>query len=338
MPAAERGATPSVAPSWRDRPPVALVGPDRRGPGGGRGFGATCGTAGRARPGWLPACLVVAGLALGPAAWAVPTPMPAVTAVAPGVGAPGGGTPVMITGTGFDAGPQVYFGAVAATSVAVLSATRIVAVAPSGAGTVDVTVRTANGTSAAGSVDRFTFSRAARACAPAFTDVPPDYWAAAPIYALQCAGIVSGLPDGAFLPDQAVTRAEFVKMLDRVLGLKPAPAVLPFADVPPAAWFAPYVAAAVHAGVVQGLAPTTFGPEATLTREEMAVLLARALHLSTIGAPSFGDSAEISAWAGPGVDAAVAAGYLDGFPDGDFQPLGTATRAQAAKVLAIAIP
>lgn len=317
-------ATGSRSPGSRLAPSLVRV----AGPGRGRG---------RVPAAWVPACLVAAILGVAPVASCAPAVMPAVTAVAPGVGPTGGGTAVVITGTGFDAGPQVYFGAASATSVAVLTATRIVAIAPPGSGTVDVTVRTANGTSPTGSTDQFTFRRTAQACAPAFTDVPPHYWAAAPIYELQCAGIVSGFPDGAFLPDQAITRAQFVTMLALALGLKPAAGPLPFTDVPPSAWFAPFVAAAVQADLVQGLTPTTFGPSAPLTREEMAVLLARALHLPTAGRVRFGDSAEISAWAIGGVDAAVAAGYLDGFPDGNFQPLGRATRAQAAKVLAVVL-
>jgi len=49
---------------------------------------------------------------------------------------------------------------------------------------------------------------------------------------------------------------------------------------------------------------------------------------------AFRDGAGIDAWAVPGVEEAVAAGYLHGFADGSFQPLAPATRAQAATVLA----
>jgi hypothetical protein len=97
------------------------------------------------------------------------------------------------------------------------------------------------------------------------------------------------------------------------------------------------VLAAVRAGIVGGLTPTTFGPNETLTREQMAVLLARALKLTQTATLHFGDDAAIGAWARDGVAETVVAGYIDGFPNGTFQPGGTATRAQAAKVLAMVL-
>jgi hypothetical protein len=71
-----------------------------------------------------------------------------------------------------------------------------------------------------------------------------------------------------------------------------------------------------------------------VTREQLAVLLARALRLTQVATLRFTDDGAIDAWALRGVEEAVAGGYLNGFPDGSFQPLGTATRAQAAAVLA----
>jgi hypothetical protein len=85
---------------------------------------------------------------------------------------------------------------------------------------------------------------------------------------------------------------------------------------------------------VQGTSATTFGPNDPLTREQLAVLLARALRLTGTAQLAFTDTAAIDAWAVGSVHAAVAAGYISGFPDGSFQPQGTATRAQAAKLLA----
>ena len=171
-----------------------------------------------------------------------------------------------------------------------------------------------------------------------FSDLPAGYWAKPQIDALLAAGVLSGFPDGTFQPGAAVTRAQFVKMLDIVMGLAPGPASgTGFTDVAATDWFAPYVAAAVQAGLVQGLTPTTFGPAQTVSREQLAVLLARALKLTGTQAPTFQDARAIDPYAAPAVEAAVAAGYLSGFPDGTFQPQGPSTRAQAAKVLAMAI-
>ena len=83
---------------------------------------------------------------------------PTVTGVSPGSGPTGGGTSVAITGTGFGSASAVTFGSTAAASFTVNSATSITATSPAGsAGTVDVTVTAAGGTSVTGSADRFTY-------------------------------------------------------------------------------------------------------------------------------------------------------------------------------------
>ena len=83
--------------------------------------------------------------------------VPVVTSITPGNGAPAGGTVVSITGTNLATATAVYFGAVAATVFASLSATQVVADAPAGTGTVHVTVTTAGGTSATSNADLFAY-------------------------------------------------------------------------------------------------------------------------------------------------------------------------------------
>ena len=86
---------------------------------------------------------------------------PIVTGLSPTSGPAAGGTTVTITGSGFAAGATVKFGSKAAKNVTVVSAVQITAVAPAGTGTVDVTVKTAIGTSATSSADQFTYTGAA---------------------------------------------------------------------------------------------------------------------------------------------------------------------------------
>ncbi len=86
-------------------------------------------------------------------------PAPAITAVSPNSGSIAGGTTVKISGTDFSGASEVNFGTKTATSFTVLSETEITAVAPrtNKAGSVDVTVTTLAGTSAAVRNDRFTY-------------------------------------------------------------------------------------------------------------------------------------------------------------------------------------
>jgi hypothetical protein len=267
------------------------------------------------------------------------TVAPVVAAINPASGPAAGGTTVTISGSGLESPATVDFGLQAATGVTVVSPTEIQATSPPGTGTVDVTVRTAAGTSVSSAADAFTYTTAPATPPPqvTFSDVPPSYWAYGAIEQLAGRGIVSGFPDGTFRPNAPITRAEFVKMLDLTLGLKPGSGKTPFADVPPGAWFTPYVSTAVQAGIVQGLSPTTFGPNQAITREQLAVMVARALKLTGTATLHFTDDGEIDVWALRGVEEAVAAGYIAGFPNGTFQPLGTATRAQAAQVLALVL-
>jgi hypothetical protein len=89
-----------------------------------------------------------------------PPPVPTVTVVKPNSGPASGGTTVRITGTGLTGATAVDFGASPAKRFKVVSATSITAVSPKGtAGTVDITVTTANGTSSPTTTDRFTYKR-----------------------------------------------------------------------------------------------------------------------------------------------------------------------------------
>ncbi len=82
---------------------------------------------------------------------------PTVTSISPSSGASAGGTTVNINGTGFNGTTAVKFGATSATTVTVYSDTQMDAKSPAGTGTVDVTVTTPSGTSAATAADQFTY-------------------------------------------------------------------------------------------------------------------------------------------------------------------------------------
>jgi len=101
-------------------------------------------------------------------AFGVLPPTPTVTKIEPTTGAPAGGTSVTIIGTNFTGASAVKFGSTSAASFRVNSETSITATSPAGAGTVDVTVRTSEGTSPTSPADQFDY-------APTVTNVEPDY-------------------------------------------------------------------------------------------------------------------------------------------------------------------
>ncbi|MGY0062144.1 beta strand repeat-containing protein [Streptomyces sp. LZ34] len=92
-------------------------------------------------------------------------PAPTLSGLSPTSGPTGGGNSVVLTGTGFTGATQVLFGATAAPSFTVNSATQITATAPPGTGSVQVKVTTPNGTS-----NGLTYTYLA---APAITSLSP---------------------------------------------------------------------------------------------------------------------------------------------------------------------
>ena len=98
------------------------------------------------------------------------------------------------------------------------------------------------------------------------------------IEALAIRGIINGLGNNVFAPERNMTRAEYATLVVRALGLTPLHAKI-FTDVAEDSWYSTYVATAYNYGIVAGTSVTTFTPEATITRQEAAVMVARAANL-----------------------------------------------------------
>ena len=172
-----------------------------------------------------------------------------------------------------------------------------------------------------------------------FTDVPADRWSYPYIKQLYDAGVVSGTSATTFEPTANVTRAQFVTMIAGLAGADVSGyASGPFDDVQAGSWYAPYVNWAAASGIVSGTSATTFDPNATISRQDMAVMLYNyaqrydvTLNEQTV--TPFTDESAIADYALPAVQALHSAGVISGMPDGSFQPYATATREQACTVL-----
>ncbi|RAV05097.1 S-layer homology domain-containing protein [Paenibacillus sp. YN15] len=174
-----------------------------------------------------------------------------------------------------------------------------------------------------------------------FADVDDSHWAKTVIARMAAKHVIDGVDEARFEPQGEVTRAEFAAMLVRLLGIQASDRsdAAGFADVPQEAWYADAVAAAAQAGLVTGRSDSSFEPDSTVSREEMAVMLVRAYRLkadrqladSTEAA--FADADQISAWAKDAVAAANAAGLLQGRGNGQFAPQNQLTRAESVQVL-----
>jgi len=115
----------------------------------------------------------------------------------------------------------------------------------------------------------------------------------------------------------------------------------PFTDVPENEWYYHYVNWGYENGIVNGISEESFAPGDNITREQMTVMLCNfAGYLDYIIPQTedyigFTDQGSISSWALDYVLTVVGGGIMNGQPEGDFQPQGKATRAQAAKVVYI---
>ena len=159
------------------------------------------------------------------------------------------------------------------------------------------------------------------------------HWAKESIAKLMQAGVIAGYPDGSFRPEKSVSRAEFTVMLVKALKLESKPGDLSFKDSADH-WAKNSINAAAH-GLISGYDRNSFGPDAPITREQAAVIIARAAGLEAgEQALSFSDARHISLWALSGAAAAVGKSYMSGYPDGSFRPQGNTTRAEAAAIIA----
>ncbi len=95
------------------------------------------------------------------------------------------------------------------------------------------------------------------------------------IEALASREIINGMGDGSFAPEAQMTRAQFAAIAVKALGLTPK-ANGKFSDVPESKWYAPYIGTANAYGIVNGVSETEFDPEGTITRQDAAVMVARA--------------------------------------------------------------
>ena len=171
-----------------------------------------------------------------------------------------------------------------------------------------------------------------------FTDLESHKWAEEAIYALQEKGIVQGTGENSFEPARAVTREEFVKMLVLSADIFDENATVPFKDTAQGAWYVPYVGSAYNAKLINGITEDMFGIGRVITREQLAVMIYRALDsqhaLQSVNAEdAFSDIDKVSDFALDAVNYVKASGLMNGMGDGSFAPHENVNRAQAAKVI-----
>ena len=151
-------------------------------------------------------------------------------------------------------------------------------------------------------------------------------------------GVMRGDLSGNLNPDRAISRAEFVTLINRAFGYDQTGKV-PFSDVTSTDWYYDDINIGYNTGYFNGTTATTASPKDTVTREQAAVLLSRNLMLDSQPGETteFTDSRSIGNWSRGLISSAVDEGILHGYTDGSFKPKQNITRGQMAVMLVNAI-
>lgn len=177
-----------------------------------------------------------------------------------------------------------------------------------------------------------------------FADIT-DHWVKQDIEYLVARGLVNGVNEKNFEPMRQITRAEFTKMLVKVLNIDTASETEPiFADVPVETWYSRYVSAAFNAGLVNGVSSTHFEPNRNISRQEMAAMIVRALNYKGIDTEvteealnqllsKYKDSSQIADWAKKSLAVAINSGIIGGRTEDSLAPTENTVRAEAAVMI-----
>ncbi|ALS25048.1 S-layer homology domain-containing protein [Paenibacillus naphthalenovorans] len=176
-----------------------------------------------------------------------------------------------------------------------------------------------------------------------FDDVA-NHWAKDAVNDMGSRMVIEGIGNGLFDPDRDITRAEFAAIIVRALGLKLQSGTSFFSDVKESDWYSSAVRTAYAYHLVGGFEDGTFRPNDMITREQAMVILSKAMTITNLKARlpvqtadvtlhTFGDAAEVSAWAQSSVADSVQAGIVSGRSGTALAPKDYMTRAEVATII-----
>jgi uncharacterized repeat protein (TIGR02543 family) len=174
-----------------------------------------------------------------------------------------------------------------------------------------------------------------------FNDVT-NHWAAKAINDMGSRLIISGVGNGNFDPDRAISRAEFAAIAVRALGLKVGEGENHFNDVEKGSWYEGYIQTATKYKILSGYTDGSFKPNANISREEAMSILSRAMDITKLKAnekitenvlATYADNTQISQWATDSVAKCVNAKLVSGRDNNHLAPQDNITRAEVAVII-----
>ncbi len=165
------------------------------------------------------------------------------------------------------------------------------------------------------------------------------HWGEQYIQTLLEKGIIQGYQDGNFKPDAPVTRAELLKMIMEAYEINQTTVdTASFSDVSLETWYGPYIETAKTLDFISGYSDGTFKPNNAVNRAEALAMILNSSGLDLLHneTATFTDT-QSSDWYAAFISYAVENNIIQGYQNGNFGPSDNLTRAQAAKIIVLAL-
>lgn len=172
-----------------------------------------------------------------------------------------------------------------------------------------------------------------------FGDVKSGDWFYNDVKYVYEKGMMAGTAADVFAPNATTTRAMIVTILYRLEGSPAVTGTSAFVDVPAGQWYTDAVNWAAANQIVKGTSATTFAPNDSITREQMAAILYRYAQYKGYDVTKkadlsgYSDNGQVSAYAKDALAWANAAKLINGVTNTTLAPRGNATRAQVSAIL-----
>ncbi len=167
-----------------------------------------------------------------------------------------------------------------------------------------------------------------------FNDIK-GHWAEKTINSFVDKSFINGYEDKTFKPDNNMTRAEFVRVVNNVFGYDQK-GTEKFDDVNENDWFYSDICIGINQGYIKGKSKENFAPNDNITRQEVAMILTNIINNKDNNVDklnSFKDGHQTDEWAKSSVEGAIESGYLNGYEDKTIRAKGNITRAEAISML-----
>ena len=167
----------------------------------------------------------------------------------------------------------------------------------------------------------------------AYSDIE-DHWAEKEINIMSSNGIISGYTDGTFRPNQNMTRAELITVINRLLGNQEQnDRFVP--DINTKDWYYVEIRKALESGFIEGNSEGYVRPNSLITRQEAVVMLQRALVPigSDVVTTEYSDFDSVAKWASRSFNTFLYKGYIKGYTDNTIKATKNITRAEVVRII-----